>query len=86
MNLVWDEDAWSDYLWWQQQDRKILRRISSLIQDIQRSGNQGMGKPEPLGHGLHGYWSRRITQEHRLVYKIVEDGIRVASCRYHYED
>lgn len=86
MNLVWDEDAWSDYLWWQQQDRKILRRISSLIQDIQRSGNQGMGKPEPLGPGLHGYWSRRITQEHRLVYKIVEDKIRVASCRYHYED
>lgn len=85
MKLVWDESAWDDYVWWQQQDRKVLKRINTLITDIQRNGNEGIGKPEPLKHGFQGYWSRRITDEHRLVYKVIDDEIRIAACRYHYE-
>src|SRR5574340_513933 len=84
MKLVWDEAAWDDYVWWQTQDRKMVKRINTLIKDIERNGNEGIGKPEPLKHGFHGYWSRRITDEHRLVYKIVDDEIRVAACQYHY--
>ncbi|KLO25299.1 addiction module protein [Mycolicibacter heraklionensis] len=84
MKLVWDESAWDDYLYWQHQDRKVLRRINQLIADIQRNGNEGIGKPEPLRHGFHGYWSRRITVEHRLVYKVVDGEIRIAQCRLHY--
>lgn len=85
MKLIWDESSWQDYLWWQGQDRKILKRINTLLQDIARNGNDGIGKREPLRHGFQGYWSRRITDEHRLVYKIAVDEIRIASCRYHYE-
>lgn len=84
MILVWDEAAWEDYLWWQSEDRRTLKRINQLIKDIARNGNEGIGKPESLKHGLSGYWSRRITDEHRLVYKCVDDEIRIASCRYHY--
>lgn len=84
MRLVWSQTAWEDYLWWQGQDRKILKRINALIQDIDRNGNQGMGKPEPLRHGFQGYWSRRITTEHRLVYKVSGEEIRIAAYRYHY--
>lgn len=84
MKLVWDQAAWEDYLYWQQHYRKLLQRINQLIADIQRNGNQGIGKPEPLKHGFHGYWSRRITAEHRLVYKIVDDEVRIAQCRLHY--
>jgi toxin YoeB len=84
VKLIWDEHAWEDYSWWQIQDRKILSRINMLIKDIQRNGNVGIGKPEPLKHGFQGYWSRRITDEHRLVYKITEAELRVAACRYHY--
>ena len=84
MNLVWDESAWEDYLYWQVQDRKVLKRINVLIADIVRHGNEGLGKPEPLKHGFHGYWSRRITAEHRLVYNIVDDSVRIAQCRLHY--
>jgi toxin YoeB len=84
MKLIWDESAWSDHLWWQVQDRKLLRRINGLIKDIQRNGNAGIGKPESLKHGFQGYWSRRITDEHRLVYKIVDDENRIAACRYRY--
>jgi len=85
VKLVWDESAWADYLWWQAQDRKILKRINTLLQDVARNGNEGIGKPEPLKHGFQGYWSRRITDEHRLIYKIVDDQVRIAACRYHYE-
>lgn len=85
MRLVWDEAAWEDYLWWQAQDRRVLKRVNALLQEIARNGNGGIGKPEPLKHGFSGYWSRRITDEHRLVYKLVDDGIKVAACRYHYE-
>lgn len=84
MRLVWDENAWEDYLWWQVQDRRVLKRINSLIHDIARNGNQGIGKPEALKHDSAGYWSRRITDEHRLVYKIDNDEIRIAACRYHH--
>jgi toxin YoeB len=82
--LVWDENAWQDYLWWQVQDRKILRRVNTLLADIARNGNEGIGKPEPLKHDFAGYWSRRITDEHRLVYKVVGEEVRIAACRYHY--
>lgn len=84
MTLVWDEAAWEDYVWWQAEDRRTLKRINQLIKDIARNGNEGIGKPEALKHGLSGYWSRRITDEHRLVYKVVGDEIRIAACRYHY--
>lgn len=85
MKLVFSTRAWDDYLWWQQEDRKLLKRVNQLIQDVVRNGNEGIGKPEPLKHGFQGYWSRRINDEHRLVYKVVGDEIRVAACRYHYE-
>ena len=84
MLLAWDENAWADYLWWQAQDRRVLKRINTLIEDVARNGNEGIGKPEALKHDVAGYWSRRITDEHRLVYKIVSDGVRIAACRYHY--
>ena len=85
MKLVWDEDAWDDCLYWQTQDRKVLKRINSLLKDIRRNGNDGIGKPEALKHGFHGFWSRRITDEHRLVYKITSTEILIAQCRYHYD-
>lgn len=66
-------------------DRKILKRINQLIRDVMRHDNEGIGKPEPLKHGFQGYWSRRINDEHRLVYKVVKDELRIATCRYHYE-
>ncbi|MEJ7744677.1 MAG: Txe/YoeB family addiction module toxin [Nocardioidaceae bacterium] len=84
MRLIWDEHAREDYLWWQAQDRKVLRRVNSLLHDIHRNGNAGLGKPEALKHGFSGYWFRRITDEHRLIYKIQGDDIRIAACRYHY--
>lgn len=85
MKLVFDESACEDYLWWRRQDRKVQRRINVLIQDVARNGNEGLGKPEPLKHGFHGYWSRRITDEHRLIYKVLDDEVRIAACRYHHE-
>ena len=85
MKVVFSNRGWDDYLWWQQQDRKMLKRINRLIEDAMRHGNEGIGKPEPLKHGFQGYWSRRINDEHRLVYKVLEDEIRIAACRYHYE-
>ena len=84
MKFIWDEVAWQDYEWWQAQDRKVLKRINALLRDISRSGNEGIGKPEPLKHGLHDYWSRRITDEHRLIYKVDGDEVRIAACRFHY--
>lgn len=84
MRLVWSESAWEEYLWWQRQDRKILKRINLLIQDITRNSNEGIGKPEALRYDFAGYWSRRITVEHRLVYKVTRDEVLIATCRYHY--
>jgi toxin YoeB len=85
MKLVFSERAWEDYLHWQSTDKKVIKRIHLLIKDIQRSSYEGIGKPEPLKHALSGYWSRRITDEHRFVYKVVDDGIRIAQLRYHYD-
>ena len=84
MRIIFDDSAWSDYLWWQAQDRKVLKRINLLITDVERNGNEGIGKPEALRHQFSGWWSRRITDEHRLVYKLTDDSIVIASCRYHY--
>lgn len=84
MLLTWDENAWEDYLWWQAHDRKVLKRINILIKDIARNGNEGIGKPEPLKHEFAGFWFRRITEEHRLVYRVLENEITVLACRYHY--
>jgi toxin YoeB len=84
VKVVFSSQGWEDYLWWQAQDRRILKRINALIADIDRNGNEGIGKPELLKY-LKGYWSRRINDEHRLVYKLVDDEVHVATCRYHYE-
>ncbi|MBC2703604.1 Txe/YoeB family addiction module toxin [Desulfobacula sp.] len=84
MKLLFSENAWSDYLFWQKTDKKILKRINKLIKDIQRNKYEGLGKPEALKHNLSGYWSRRITNEHRIVYKIENDSILIAQLRYHY--
>jgi toxin YoeB len=85
VKITFASRAWEDYLWWQLQDRKTLKRINTLIADIARNGNEGIGKPEPLKHGFQGYWSRRISDEHRLIYKVTEDAVLIAQCRYHYE-
>lgn len=85
MKIVWAEHAWDDYLHWQREDRRIVKKINTLIQDIQRNGNDGIGKPEPLRHNYTGFWSRRITPEHRLVYEISDEALHIAACRYHYE-
>ena len=84
MNLVFSDDAWNDYLHWQDTDRQTLKRIHQLIKDIQRDPYRGIGKPEPLRHALQGYWSRRITGEHRIVYRISGDDVRIAQFRHHY--
>lgn len=84
MNLIFSSKAWDEYLYWQQTDIKILKRINTIIKDIQRSPYEGIGKPEPLKHNLSGYWSRRINDEHRLIYKVEKDTIKIAQLRYHY--
>ena len=84
MKLVFPEHAWQDYLYWQKTDKKNLKRINELIKDIQKNKYEGMGKPEALKHNLSGYWSRRITTEHRIVYKIENDSILMVQLRYHY--
>ena len=84
MKLIFAEKAWEDYLYWQKTDKKILKRINTLIKDIKREPFEGIGKPEPLKHALSGYWSRRINDEHRIVYKIYQDSLLIAQVRYHY--
>ncbi|MEI8308358.1 MAG: Txe/YoeB family addiction module toxin [Chloroflexales bacterium] len=84
MKLCFTPSAWNDYLWFQGQDRKLLKRINLLIHDVMRSPLEGIGKPEPLKADLTGYWSRRINDEHRLVYSATETEIVVIACRYHY--
>jgi toxin YoeB len=83
--LSWTKEAWSDYLYWQVQDRKTLRRINMLIADTQRSPFEGTGKPEPLKENLLGFWSRRIDETNRLVYTVDDGQLTMISCRYHYE-
>lgn len=84
MKLIFAEKAWEDYLYWQKSDKKILKRINALIKDIARDPFEGIGKPEPLKHALSGYWSRRINDEHRIVYKIQDKSLLIAQLRYHY--
>ena len=83
--IVFTPNAWEDYLYWQTEDRKTLKRINKLLNDIIRHGNEGIGKPEPLKGNLTGYWSRRIDDTNRLVYKIEDENIYIIACRYHYE-
>lgn len=83
--ISWADEAWHDYLYWQNQDKKILKRINQLIKDIQRNGNmKGIGKPEPLQYQLQGFFSRRIDETNRLVYILEDNNLTVISCRYHY--
>ena len=84
MKLIFAEKAWEDYLYWQKTDKKILNRVNTLIKDIKRDPFDGIGKPEALKHALSGYWSRRINDEHRIVYKIYQNSLLVAQLRYHY--
>ena len=84
MKLVFAEQVWDDYLYWQRTDRKLLERINTLINETSRSPFAGIGKPEPLKNALSGYWSRRINDEHRFVYKVADGSLLIAQLRYHY--
>lgn len=84
MKLVFSEQAWEDYLHWQKIDKKLVQRINDLIKEITRTPRTGTGKPEPLKHALSGYWSRRINDEHRIVYKVIDNSVLIAQLRYHY--
>lgn len=84
MDLFWDKSAWEDYLYWIDTDKKVLRKINALIKECQRTPYAGTGKPEALKQNLSGFWSRRITGEHRLVYKVENEVLFIAQCRYHY--
>ncbi len=86
MRLLWYESAWEDYCYWQKQDKKTLKKINALIKDIRRETFSGLGKPEPLKLNLSGWWSRRIDDENRIVYKQSDGNIIIASCKGHYED
>ena len=84
MNLVFSEQAWEDYLYWQKVDKKLVKRINDLIKGISRTPHTGIGKPEPLKHALSGYWSRRINDEHRIVYRVTDDSVLLAQLRFQY--
>jgi toxin YoeB len=84
MRLVFAPEAWEDYLYWQETDKRAVRRIHELIKDTSRSPFSGIGKPEPLRYALAGFWSRRITEEHRMVYKVEKNDLLIAQLRYHY--
>lgn len=86
MNKAFTDIGWEDYLYWQTEDRKTLRKINTLLKDIARNGNEGIGKPEPLTGDLSGFWSRRINQKDRLIYALEMDQIIIIACRYHYDD
>ncbi|MBU0558384.1 MAG: Txe/YoeB family addiction module toxin [Bacteroidetes bacterium] len=86
MKITFSKNSWEDYISWQTEDKRILRKINELIKDIQRSPFEGMGKPEPLKYDLTGFWSRRIDREHRLVYRVKVIEIFIYSCRYHYDN
>ncbi|WP_419767345.1 Txe/YoeB family addiction module toxin [Arcobacter sp.] len=84
MNITWTDESWEEYEQWQKEDKKVLKKINSLIKDIKRDFFNEIGKPEPLKHELTGCWSRRITDEHRLVYEVTKYSVVIISCRYHY--
>ena len=85
MKYVFVDESWEDYLYWQKIDKKMLKRINLLLKDISRQPYDGIGKPEPLKHNYRGFWSRRIDEEHRLIYQVVDDEIRIIKCRFHYD-
>lgn len=85
MKLIFVDESWEDYLYWQQTDRKVLSKINDLLQDISRNPYSGLGKPEPLKYKYQGYWFRRINDEHRLIYRVKDDEIHLAKCRFHYD-
>lgn len=85
MPIKFSDQAWADYLYWQQTDKLALKRINTLLREIQRTPFEGIGKPEPLRHNLSGFWSRRIDETHRLVYAFEDGCLLVAQCRYHYQ-
>ena len=85
MKYTFVDESWEDYLHWQKVDRKMVKRINALIKDISRQPYEGIGKPEPLKHNYRGYWSRRIDEEHRLIYQVQDDEIRIVKCRFHYD-
>ncbi len=85
MKKIWLDDAWDDYLYWQTQDKRMVKRINQLLKDIDNNGYDGIGKPEPLKYNLQGLWSRRIDEEHRLVYRINDGRIEIFQCKGHYE-
>lgn len=84
--IQWDVDAWEDYLYWQVEDKQIMKKINQLIKDIRRTPFEGIGKPEPLKGNLSGLWSRRINSEHRLVYLVEDNSVVIFACKGHYED
>jgi len=86
MRKIWFDEAWEDYLYWQTQDKKTLKRINMLLKDIERGNSDGIGKPEPLKGDMGGFWSRRIDEVNRLVYRITGDLLEIVSCKGHYED
>ncbi len=85
MKIMFSKNSWEDYIFWQTNDKKMLRKINELIKDIRKTPFEGKGKPEPLKYDLSGFWSRRIDREHRLVYQVEEKKILIYSCRYHYD-
>ena len=85
MKYIFVDESWEDYLYWQKTDKKILKRINMLIKDISRNPYDGIWKPEPLKHKYRGFWSRRIDAEHRLIYQVKEDEVRIIKCRFHYD-
>ncbi len=85
MKYIFVDESWEDYLYWQKIDKKMLKRINLLLKDISRQPYEGIGKPEPLKHNYRGFWSRRINGEHRLIYQVSEDEIRIIKCRFHYD-
>lgn len=85
MKYVFVDESWEDYLYWQKTDKKKVKRINDLLKDISRNSYEGIGKPEPLKYKYSGLWSRRIDDEHRLIYQVVDDEIRILKCRYHYD-
>lgn len=86
MRLTWLANGWKDYLYWQEHDRKVLQRANEVIRDALRNPFTGVGKPEPLINNLKGWWSRRITQEHRLIYRVEGDSLLIMQCRFRYDD
>ena len=86
MKKIWDDEAWEDYLFWQQNDKKVLKRINELLKSMERDPFHGIGKPEPLKENLSGFWSRRINEQHRLVYEVKDGCLEILSCKDHYED